>query len=455
MTLIKSVQEIVEETDNPLLNKHESWERIDLKNIATILNGFAFKSKFFNKNKGFPIIRIRDVGKDHTDAFYTQDDFNPLYIVKKGALIVGMDGDFKSAFWTGPDALLNQRVCRITVDSEHYSLKFLELVLPGYLEEIHKHTSAVTVKHLSSNDVYKIPLPLPPLNEQARIVSRVEKFFSQLDTGVRSLQAAQTHLDQNRQTTLKQAYTGKLTEKWRSDNEVNDDFIPDKHHYLSDTLSESLRNGKSAKVSKTGKGTPILSLSAVTFNDFSESNVKICDLEVESTSDLWVKPGDFLIARSNTIDYVGLGALYHGPKNLFIFPDLMIRARFNNSLILPKFVQYYFESKIARKYFKEKARGTSSSMPKINQTTINELRIPLPSIEEQKKVIELIEENITKLNYIKLNLHRSIRYAERLRSSILSKAFDGSLVPQDYNDEHAQVLLERIKSLREKQRKLM
>jgi type I restriction enzyme S subunit len=138
-----------------------------------------------------------------------------MYIVKKGELIVGMDGDFKSAFWTGSDALLNQRVCKITPSSNYYSLKFLALVLPGYLDEINKHTSAVTVKHLSSNDIYEIPLSLPPFNEQVRIVGRVEELFSRLDAGVRSLQVALTRLEQYRQATLRQAYTGKLTQKWR------------------------------------------------------------------------------------------------------------------------------------------------------------------------------------------------------------------------------------------------
>ena len=68
MTLIKSVEDIVKETKNPLLGINENWERIELDEIAEILNGFAFKSKFFTKqSEGKPIIRIRDVGKTKTE----------------------------------------------------------------------------------------------------------------------------------------------------------------------------------------------------------------------------------------------------------------------------------------------------------------------------------------------------------------------------------------------------
>ena len=65
-----------------------------------------------------------------------------------------MDGDFRIARWAGERALLNQRVCRLHVcDPDLYCDRFLEYVLQPYLDEIHKVTSSVTVKHLSSRTV--------------------------------------------------------------------------------------------------------------------------------------------------------------------------------------------------------------------------------------------------------------------------------------------------------------
>ncbi len=198
LTLGKAVNEIVEESSNPLLGSHSSWKRVELNSIAEILNGYAFESRKFSRTKGFPLIRIRDVGKNITECSY-DGEFDRLYVVKKSDLLVGMDGDFNSAVWKGSEALLNQRVCKIKVNQQFYDSKFLELLLPAYLKEINKHTSSVTVKHLSSKSVNEIPLPLPPLNEQRRIVGKVEELFSFLDAGVASLRAVQMQLRRYRQ----------------------------------------------------------------------------------------------------------------------------------------------------------------------------------------------------------------------------------------------------------------
>lgn len=112
-----------------------------------------------------PLLRIRDVGRSQTEASYL-GEFDPAYLVEPGSLVVGMDGDFRVARWTGPPALLNQRVCKTSVrDESLYDTGFLFYALPGYVDVINARTSSVTVKHLSSRTVLDIPLPLPPLAE--------------------------------------------------------------------------------------------------------------------------------------------------------------------------------------------------------------------------------------------------------------------------------------------------
>ncbi len=105
MALTMPVLEIVEKSTNPLLSKHSTWERVLLGNIADVLNGFAFKSSFFNKDKGIPLIRIRDVKAGYTETYYN-GPYDSEYIVQPGDLIIGMDGDFNSARWKGRPALL-------------------------------------------------------------------------------------------------------------------------------------------------------------------------------------------------------------------------------------------------------------------------------------------------------------------------------------------------------------
>src|SRR5439155_25104358 len=92
------------------------WAIVRIGDVVDILNGFAFPSSAFDERKGMPLIRIRDLGRNSTETFY-DGPFDERYIVRSGSILVGMDGDFRCVEWRGPDALLNQRVCRLQINS--------------------------------------------------------------------------------------------------------------------------------------------------------------------------------------------------------------------------------------------------------------------------------------------------------------------------------------------------
>lgn len=98
-------------------------------------------------------------------------------------------------------------MCRVRVtEREIYDDRFLEYVLPGYLDAIHEHTSSVTVKHLSSRTVAEIPVPRPTLEEQQQIVQTIEEQFSRIDSAVGSLQRALSRASALRRTILHNAF---------------------------------------------------------------------------------------------------------------------------------------------------------------------------------------------------------------------------------------------------------
>jgi type I restriction enzyme S subunit len=165
-------------------------------------------------------------------------------------------------------------------------------------------------------------------------------------------------------------------------------------------------------------------------------------------TDLWLEPGDILIERSNTPQLVGTARLYRGPKNFAIFPDLLIRARLS-SLVLPLFVELALQTTTSRSYLTRSARGIAGSMPKINQTTIERLPVPLPPAAEQERIVSEVERRLSAVDETEATIATGLRRAERLRQATLKRAFEGKLVPQDSNDEPASVLLERIREERE------
>ena len=159
----------------------ESWEWVRVFDCVDILYGYPFDSTLFNElGQGFPLIRIRDILPAQTNT-YTTEKADDRYIINKGDMIVGMDGNFNVRFWSSSPAYLNQRVCRIKTKEDILVQKFLYYYLPIALEDIFKTVSFVTVKHLSDKHLREMYIPLPPLAEQRRIVEKIEKLFAEID----------------------------------------------------------------------------------------------------------------------------------------------------------------------------------------------------------------------------------------------------------------------------------
>jgi type I restriction enzyme S subunit len=145
-----------------------------LGELTDILSGYAFDSEGFNESAGLPVIRIRDVMTGTTSTYF-RGAFDSRYLVDRGDILIGMDGEFNRARWRGGKALLNQRVCRITPTSRDLDASYLFHFLPTALKAIENVTPFVTVKHLSVKQIREIAIPLPPVPEQRRIAAILDK----------------------------------------------------------------------------------------------------------------------------------------------------------------------------------------------------------------------------------------------------------------------------------------
>ena len=143
MAFTMTVAEVIAADKTGLLSKHPSWERVKLSEVASILNGAPFDSAQFTTSSGTPLVRIRDVVSGETSTYYT-GSFEDIYLVRRGDLLVGMDGDFNSGEWNSQNALLNQRVCKISPDNYCFSQKLLRHLLPNYLKAINENMIVVT-----------------------------------------------------------------------------------------------------------------------------------------------------------------------------------------------------------------------------------------------------------------------------------------------------------------------
>jgi type I restriction enzyme, S subunit len=149
-----------------ILNK---WKEEGVGEQLKLLSGFPFPSNKFSSDEGFPLIRIRDIVGSKIETYY-MGNILPMYIIKKGDVLIGMDGDFNLAKWNSQDALLNQRVLKVDVlDPNKLNADFIYYWLQPYVKKVNELTTATTVKHLSTKDIRKARAKIPTLAAQKRI----------------------------------------------------------------------------------------------------------------------------------------------------------------------------------------------------------------------------------------------------------------------------------------------
>lgn len=158
-----------------------TWTWVTLSLFCHPQAGFAFKSSQFNSDgRGMPLIRIRDIGSEVTQCHY-EGEFRTDFVVHRGDWLIGMDGNFNVRQWSGSDALLNQRVTRLIFLDERIEQRFIAWALQKHVTALMGTKSYTTVDHLSTKQINESLIPLPPLDEQRRIVAKVDELMALCD----------------------------------------------------------------------------------------------------------------------------------------------------------------------------------------------------------------------------------------------------------------------------------
>jgi restriction endonuclease S subunit len=305
-----------------------------------------------------------------------------------------------------------------------------------------KISSGTTVLGITLNNLNEIEILLPPLPEQHRIVAKLEELFSSLDKGIESLKTAQKELVIYRQSVLKWAFEGKLTNKnvvdgalpegwkWKTFNEVCFK-IGDIDH----KMPQEVENGEYPYLS-TKDFTNELKMSFKNAKYISKTDY------INLSKKIKPEKGDIIFPRYGTIG-----------KNILIDFDREFLVSYSCAILKPnpekvfgKYLYHLSLSPIIRDEIKKYTVQTTQA--NIGIASIKSFIIPLPILSEQNLIVAEIESRLSVCDKIEESISTSLLQAEALRQSILKKAFEGKLVPQDPNDEPASKLLERIKAER-------
>ena len=362
--------------------------------------------------------------------FFTDSEIEKC-TAQKGDLLVCEGGDIgRAAIWQNDETIcIQNHIHRLRAFSTVCAEFFY------YLFYLYKHAGwiggkGIGIQGLSSKAIHVLVFPLPPLAEQKRIVAKIEELLPYIDR----YEQAWSKLEQfnsrfpedMKKSLLQYALQGKLVEQRPEEGtadklfaqiqqekqrliaekkikkekplpEITDDEkpfdIPEtwKWVYLIDLVEEKPSNGYSPKGVTYPTEIRNLTLTATTSGKFKDNAFKYVDIPEEDASKYWLRNNDLLIQRSNSRELVGTSCIYTGADNAYIYPDLMMRMRVLNGVDV-QYIDYVLKSPMTRNYYMASASGTSESMPKINQKIVSFTLVPLPSLAEQKRIVEKLEQ---------------------------------------------------------------
>lgn len=435
-------------------NLPEGWIELEFDKICNIYTGNSIsekikKEKYTNLKDGYNYIATKDVGFDniinYSNGIKIPFDEPKFKMAPANTTLLCIEGGSagKKIGFTQEKVCFGNKLCAFDSILSAENSKFIYYYLQSYAfkSEFMDNKNGL-IGGVSLTKLKKLNVIIPPLNEQKRIVNKLDKLIAEVDTAQVRLEKIPQILKRFRQSVLMQAVTGELTKDWRK---LNNRIFDWKETILSDVILEKPRNGYSPKAVNHETPVKSLTLTATTSGKFKPECFKYIDENIDQNSFLWLKKGDILIQRSNSIDYVGVSAIYDAPDNEYIYPDLMMKVKSKEN-ILTEYLFYSLSNELTRSYFRQNATGTAGNMPKINQGTVMNVPILLPSLDEQKEIVKQAKALLEKADRIEERYKKAKSFTDKLTQSILNKAFKGELVAQDPSDEPASVLLDKIKT---------
>ena len=466
----------------------ESWAAIALSDavINITITDKKIPQKEYLSEGAYPVF---DQGQDYIGGY--SDKKEKLVDCELPVLVFGdhtrVVKFVNQPFAPGADGI------KVLQPQHFYNPRLLEYFTRHIATHLTNHGYARHYQHL-----VKSIIPLPPSNEQHRIVAKIEELFSELDKGIENLKTARAQLKVYRQALLKHAFEGKLTAQWRAENQdkletadallkrIQQERAQRYQQQLADwqasgggkpkapkplppltqeelaelpelpegwgwvrygDLCSLVRNGISAKP-VGDSGTPIFRISAVRPLFFDMEDIRFIDNSTGEFDAYCLERGDLVFTRYNgSRRYVGVCAEYRSDEKR-LFPDKLVQTRVFSKRMSTSYLEKALNSGASRKFIESKIR-TTAGQSGVSGDDIKNIPVPCCSTDEQLQIIEELESKLSEVDQLDQTLTTSLQQAEALRQSILKKAFSGQLVPQDPHDEPASKLLVRIKAERE------
>ncbi len=464
------------------------------------------KTKFiYEPQDGYvQLLQIRDFGAKPVPTFVPARSVTKFCDVDD--VLIARYGASLGRILTGKAGAYNVALAKTIFDPRLLFGRFVFYLLKtSILQTPLKMISRSAQNGFAKHEIAHAILPIPPLNEQRRIVAKIEELFSELDKGVESLKTARAQLKIYRQAVLKHAFEGKLTADWREQNkdklepaekllerikaerearylqqlEEWEDAVkkweaggkvgkkpgkprPLKHFKKMEKrevvelqkppsgwgwdklgwMTCGVDYGTAAKSAKSGE-VPVLRMGNMQGGKLDWSDLAYTSDKAEIQKYI-LRVGDVLFNRTNSPELVGKTVIYRGEQPA-LFAGYLIRVNHIEAIVDGQYLNMFLNSHVAKQESNRvKTDGVNQS--NINGEKLQNYPFPYCSILEQQEIVRILDEKVSLIDQMESDIAIQLRRSNSLRQAILKKAFSGELVAQDLNDEPAAVLLERIKA---------
>lgn len=452
------------------------WASATLEDVLAaedrpIVDG-PFGSKLATRHyvsSGARVVRLQNIGDGFfrdEKAFISNEYFEELrdHDVRPGDLLLASLGEHLPRACIAPNlgtsAIVKADCIRARIHPQidtHWILH--ALMAPSTREWASSRIKGVGRPRLGLAGIREIPLPIPPLAEQRRIVDALEGHIANIGRGVFQLVGLSQRIDRFRDALVAAACTGKAggesdgranARKPSPATSVDGDLPVIPEHWTWARLGEIAEVvGGVTKDSKRQSDpaipeVPYLRVANVQRGRLDLSNVTCIRVPAQKAKQLELQVGDVLLNEGGDRNKLGRGWIWEGQIPGCIHQNHVFRARIREGALHPKLLAWHANS--FGKAWCEANGKQSVNLASISLSKIKLLPVPVPPPEEQERLVEEAERCLTLLDSVDRVIHLSLDYVQRLRNSLIANALSGQLVAHDPADEPASVLLERIRT---------
>ena len=397
-----------------------------LGDVATYINGRAFKPQEW-ETSGRPIIRIQNLTNSTQECNRTTKQFEEKYRISDGDLLFAWSASLGAHIWHGEDGWLNQHIFKV-IPNESIDKIYLYYYLLYVVDQLYAKTHGSGMVHITLKPFKSTRIMLPELNEQRRVVGKIESLFAKLDEAKEKAQAVVDSFETRKAAILHKAFTGELTAKWREEHGVSIDNWKttrfDSVAAIRSNLVDPAEYQSFPHIAPDNieKKTGVL----LEYHTIAEDGVTSGKHRFYSGQILYSKIRPYL-SKAVVVDFDGLCSA-----------DMYPIEAYQNARCL----WYYMLSD--EFLLQASTAGSRSVLPKINQKELSALTVHLPTNDrEQEEIARILDELFDKEQQTKEAAEAVLDQIDLMKKSILARAFRGELGTNDPNEESAVELLKR------------